>query len=136
MLSSKAVVIRDGKAQTIDAQNLVPGDIVTLRPGDKIPTDLRLLEAHNLQIEEAILTGESTVVEKQIGVIENESVIGDRKNLLFSGTTISAGTAKGVVIASGGDTELGHINQMMATVESTRTPLLQQMDRLGKPFSS
>ncbi|WP_145484352.1 cation-transporting P-type ATPase [Yersinia aldovae] len=132
MLSSKAVVIRDGSAQTIEAQNLVPGDIVTLKPGDKIPADLRLLEAHNLQIEEAILTGESTVVEKQIGVIENESVIGDRKNLLFSGTTISAGTAKGLVIASGGDTELGHINQMMSEVESTRTPLLQQMDRLGK----
>lgn len=65
-------------------------------------------------------------------MIENESVIGDRKNLLFSGTTISAGTAKGLVIASGGDTELGHINQMMSAVESTRTPLLQQMDRLGK----
>ncbi|WP_432322407.1 cation-transporting P-type ATPase [Yersinia enterocolitica] len=132
MLSSKAVVIRDGNAKTIDAQDLVPGDIVTLKPGDKIPADLRLLEAHNLQIEEAILTGESTVVEKQIEVIENESVIGDRKNLLFSGTTISAGTAKGVVIASGGDTELGHINQMMSAVEATRTPLLQQMDRLGK----
>lgn len=103
---------------------------------DKIPTDLRLLEAHNLQIEEAILTGESTVVEKQIGVIENESVIGDRKNLLFSGTTISAGTAKGVVIASGGDTELGHINQMMATVESTRTLCYNRWIVWEKPFSS
>lgn len=106
MLSSKAVVIREGVTQIINAQDLVIGDIVTLKPGDKIPADLRLLEAHNLQIEEAILTGESTVVEKQIGVIENEAVIGDRKNLLFSGTTISAGTAKGVVIATGGDTEL------------------------------
>ncbi len=132
MLSSKAVVIRDGETQTIEARDLVPGDIVTLRPGDKIPADLRLLEAHNLQVEEAILTGESTVVEKQTGAIEREVTIGDRINLLFSGTTISAGTAKGVVIASGGDTELGHIDQMMAAIDPLRTPLLKQMDRLGK----
>lgn len=97
---------------------------------------MRLLEAHNLQIEEAILTGESTVVEKQIEVIENESVIGDRKNLLFSGTTISAGTAKGVVIASGGDTELGHINQMMSAVEATRTPCCNRWTAWVKRFSS
>ena len=132
MLSTKAVVIREGVTQTIEAGDLVPGDIVTLRPGDKIPADLRLMEAHNLLVEEAILTGESTVVEKQTGAIDREVTIGDRVNLLFSGTTISAGTAKGVVIASGGDTELGHINQMMAAIDPHRTPLLAQMDRLGK----
>ncbi|NDL65686.1 cation-transporting P-type ATPase [Acerihabitans arboris] len=132
MLSSTAVVIREGITQTIEARDLVPGDIVTLRPGDKIPADLRLLEAHNLQVEEAILTGESTVVVKQTGAIDREVTIGDRINLLFSGTTISAGTAKGVVTASGGDTELGHINQMMAAIDPHRTPLLTQMDRLGK----
>ncbi|WP_413721719.1 cation-transporting P-type ATPase [Sodalis sp. RH24] len=132
MLSSTAVVIRAGITQTIAARDLVPGDIVALRPGDKIPADLRLLEAHNLLVEEAILTGESTVVAKHIGAIDREVTIGDRVNLLFSGTTISAGTAKGVVIASGGDTELGHINQMMAAIDPHRTPLLTQMDRLGK----
>lgn len=132
MLSNTAVVIRDGVTLTIEAQDLVPGDIVTLRPGDKIPADLRLLEAHNLLVEEAILTGESTVVEKQTAAIDKEVMIGDRINLLFSGTTISAGTAKGVVIASGGNTELGHINQMMADIDPHRTPLLTQMDRLGK----
>lgn len=132
MLSSQAIAIRDGINQTVNAEDLVPGDIVLLRPGDKIPADLRLLESHNLQVEEAILTGESTVVSKQTDPIADEVMIGDRTNLLFSGTTISAGNAKGVVIATGGFTELGHISEMISTVETQRTPLLQQMDRLGK----
>lgn len=132
MLSSQAVVVRDGSNQTIDADKLVPGDMVLLKPGDKIPADLRVLEAHNLRVEEAILTGESTVVEKQTDAITNEVMIGDRSNMLFSGTTISAGTAKGLVVATGSETELGHINQMMSDITGHRTPLLQQMDRLGK----
>jgi magnesium-transporting ATPase (P-type) len=132
MLSSRALVIRDGTTQTIDADQLVPGDIVQLRPGDKIPADLRLISAHNLRVEEAILTGESTVVEKHTQPIANEVMIGDRSNLLFSGTTISAGTATGVVIATGSATELGHINQMMSNIGVQRTPLLVQIDRLGK----
>ncbi|WP_024527226.1 cation-transporting P-type ATPase [Serratia fonticola] len=132
MLSSQAIVVRDGINHTVNAEDLVPGDIVLLRPGDKIPADLRLLESHNLQVEEAILTGESTVVSKQTDAIPDEVMIGDRTNLLFSGTTISAGNAKGVVIATGGYTELGHISEMISTVKTQRTPLLQQMDRLGK----
>lgn len=132
MLSSQAVVVRNGTNHTIGAEQLVPGDIVLLRPGDKVPADLRLLDAHNLRVEEAILTGESTVVEKQTAAIPAEVMIGDRTNLLFSGTTISAGSAKAVVIATGADTELGHINQMIDTIADQRTPLLQQMDRLGK----
>lgn len=132
MLSSQAIVVRDGVKHTINAEDLVLGDIVLLRPGDKIPADLRVLEAHNLQVEEAILTGESTVVSKQTAAIAEEVMIGDRTNLLFSGTTISAGNAKGIVIATGGYTEIGHISEMISTVETQRTPLLQQMDRLGK----
>jgi magnesium-transporting ATPase (P-type) len=132
MLSSQAVVIRDGQIQTINADQLVPGDIVQLRPGDKIPADLRIVSAHNLQVEEAILTGESTVVTKTARTIDDEVMIGDRHNLLFSGTMISAGTASGVVYATGKDTELGHINQMMSSIEPQRTPLLQQIDKLGK----
>ncbi|KAB8309729.1 cation-transporting P-type ATPase [Rouxiella chamberiensis] len=132
MLSSQAVVIRDGQIQTINADQLVPGDIVQLRPGDKIPADLRIVSAHNLQVEEAILTGESTVVTKTTRTIDDEVMIGDRHNLLFSGTMISGGTATGVVYATGKDTELGHINQMMSSIEPQRTPLLQQIDKLGK----
>ena len=132
MLSSDAVVIRDGNHETISTTELVPGDIVVLRAGDRIPADLRVIEAHNLRVEEAILTGESTVVDKHAHALVGELPLGDRTNLLFSGTTISGGSGIGVVIATGADTELGHINQMMSAVETHRTPLLVQMDKLGK----
>jgi magnesium-transporting ATPase (P-type) len=131
MLSSEAVVIRQGNHETVATTALVPGDIVVIRAGDRIPADLRVIEAHNLRVEEAILTGESTVVEKHRGA-ERRSSLGDRTNLLFSGTTVSSGGGKGLVVATGGDTELGHINQMMADIEKHRTPLLVQMDKLGK----
>lgn len=132
MLSNQAIVIRDGAKKEVDASDLVPGDIIVLSPGDKIPADLRLIDVHSLQVEEAILTGESTVVEKQIDAIAKEVMIGDRTNLVYSGTTVSAGTATGVVIATGSATELGHINQMMSDIDPHKTPLIEQMDRLGK----
>ncbi|WP_264650523.1 cation-transporting P-type ATPase [Candidatus Symbiopectobacterium sp. NZEC151] len=132
MLSSEALVIRQGKHETVPTTALVPGDIVVIRAGDRIPADLRVIEAHNLCVEEAILTGESTVVQKQTGALSGDLPLGDRLNLLFSGTTVSSGGGQGVVIATGGDTELGHINQMMADIEKHRTPLLVQMDKLGK----
>lgn len=132
MLSSEAVVIRQGNHETIPTTALVPGDIVVIRAGDRIPADLRVIEAHNLRVEEAILTGESTVVEKNTDALSGELPLGDRTNLLFSGTTVSSGGGKGLVVATGGNTELGHINQMMADIEKHRTPLLVQMDKLGK----
>ncbi|MBL5882956.1 cation-transporting P-type ATPase [Lelliottia aquatilis] len=132
MLSSEAVVVRQGNHETIPTTALVPGDIVVIRAGDRIPADLRVIEAHNLRVEEAILTGESTVVEKGTDRLEGELPLGDRTNLLFSGTTVSSGGGKGIVVATGGETELGHINQMMADIEKHRTPLLVQMDKLGK----
>lgn len=136
MLSSAAVVIRNGQHETAPTTELVVGDIVVLRAGDRIPADLRVMEAHNLRVEEAILTGESTVVDKTAEALEGELPLGDRKNLLFSGTTISAGAGLGVVIAIGEATELGHINQMMTAIEKHRTPLLVQMDKLGKAIFS
>ena len=132
MLSSDARVQRSGKHETIPTRDLVPGDIVILRAGDRVPADMRLIESHNLRVEEAILTGESTVVDKTTDALEGELPLGDRTNMLFSGTTISAGGGVGVVTATGQDTELGHINQMMAGIEKHRTPLLVQMDKLGK----
>ncbi|MBS0968780.1 cation-transporting P-type ATPase [Nissabacter archeti] len=132
MLSSRARVMRQGRVQAIEADELVPGDIVQLRPGDKVPADLRLIAAHNLRADEAILTGESITAEKTCTPIQGERGIGDRSNMLFSGTMVSAGSAAGVVVATGQATELGRINQMMGEAKAQRTPLLQQMDRLGK----
>ncbi len=132
MLASDARVIRDGDHETIPTTEIVPGDIIFLRAGDRIPADMRLIEAHNLRVEEAILTGESTVVDKHTQPLNGELPLGDRTNLVFSGTTVSAGGGVGVVIATGQETELGHINQMMAGIEKHRTPLLVQMDKLGK----
>lgn len=132
MLSSEAVVVRGGEVMTVPGETLVPGDVVMLRPGDRIPADLRLFDVHNLRVEEAILTGESTVVSKSSAAIAGEKALGDRLNLAFSGTTVSSGTASGVTIATGRDTELGHINDMMSDIETAKTPLLQQIDKLGK----
>jgi len=132
MLSSEAVVVRQGCHETVATTALVPGDIVVIRAGDRIPADLRVIEAHNLRVEEAILTGESTVVEKNSDALSGELPLGDRYNLLYSGTTVSSGGGKGVVVATGGETELGHINQMMSDIEKHRTPLMVQMDKLGK----
>ncbi len=132
MMSSDAMVLRDGQQITVATQHLVVGDVVMLRPGDKIPADLRLFEVHNLRVEEAILTGESTVVSKNTVALESEKGLGDRLNLAYSGTTVSSGTALGVVIATGGDTELGHINAMISAIEEAKTPLLVQIDKLGK----
>lgn len=136
ILSASAVVVRNGQHETVATTDLVVGDIVVLRAGDRIPADLRVMEAHNLRVEEAILTGESTVVDKTAEALTGELPLGDRKNLLFSGTTISAGAGLGVVIATGEATELGHINQMMTEIEKHRTPLLVQMDKLGKAIFS
>lgn len=132
MLSSETVVVRAGNYETLPTTSLVPGDIVVIRAGDRIPADLRIIESHNLRVEEAILTGESTVVEKSTAALTGDLALGDRTNMLFSGTTVSSGGGKGVVVATGGDTELGHINQMMSDIEKHRTPLLVQMDKLGK----
>ncbi|OQP30644.1 cation-transporting P-type ATPase [Pantoea latae] len=132
MLSNEAVVVRNGEITTLPGEAIVNGDVVMLRPGDRIPADLRLFEVHNLRVEEAILTGESTVVSKNSDALEGEKSLGDRLNLAYSGTTVSSGTASGVVVATGSDTELGHINAMMSHIETARTPLLVQIDKLGK----
>lgn len=132
MLSNHARVVRDGQKEEIDARDLVPGDIVILRPGDKIPADVRLFDTHNFRVEESMLTGESTVVEKHEAALPGDAPLGDRLNLGFSGTHVSAGNARGVVIATGSDTEIGHINRMMSDVQTLQTPLLRQMELLGK----
>lgn len=132
MLSSTAHVVRNGKKIELDAAQLVPGDIVILRPGDKIPADVRLFDVHHLQVEESMLTGESLTVGKHADALDQEALLADRTNLGFSGTNVSAGNARGVVIETGAHTELGRINKLIANVDESETPLLRQIAELGK----
>ena len=135
MLSLNANVLRDGSKKTIDAEKLVPGDVVFLESGDKVPADLRLIDVRNFKIEESALTGESVAVEKQTDAVAEDSVPGDQTCMAFSGTSVVYGRARGVVVETGAGTELGKINQMMSDVEEITTPLLQQIDQFGKVLS-
>ena len=118
MLSSEARVIRNGNHETIPTTEIVPGDIIVLRAGDRIPADMRLIEAHNLRVEEAILTGESTVVDKHTNPLSGELPLGDRTNRSFP-VRRSARAAAWAWSLPRAETELGHINQMMAGIENT-----------------
>jgi magnesium-transporting ATPase (P-type) len=135
MLSLKAQVLRGGIRVEIDASDLTVGDIVFLSPGDKIPADMRLVRADNLRVEESALTGESVPTEKKVDALPESTELGDRINMAFSGTTVSAGTGMGIVVAIGENTELGKINQMMSNVEELTTPLLKQTAKFGKMIS-
>ena len=128
MLALRAAVMRDGKRQTLDGEQLVPGDVVLLEAGDKVPADLRLLKVHNLQIQEAILTGESVAAEKQVAPVRSDAALGDRTCMAYSGTLVSTGQAKGVVVATAGTTEIGQISGMLAKVEVLTTPMVGQMN--------
>eukprot|EP00878_Enallax_costatus_P000946 GHUV01001076.1.p1 GENE.GHUV01001076.1~~GHUV01001076.1.p1 ORF type:complete len:1052 (+),score=317.95 GHUV01001076.1:265-3420(+) len=132
MLSPTATVVRGGARIDIDADQLVPGDIVVIKSGDKVPADLRLLEATNLQVQEAMLTGESVPVSKNIIAVSENSGLGDRKCLAYSATAVSAGQGLGVVIATGDNAEIGKISTMVSQVESGKTNLLIQMEVLAR----
>ncbi len=135
MLSLEAVAIRDGKKQTIEAEELVPGDIVLLKSGDKVPADIRLVQAKDFRVEESPLTGESTAVEKNTESVDELAIIGDQLSMAFSGTVVVYGKATGVVVSTGAETEIGRINQMISSVEDITTPLLQQIEKFGKWLS-
>ena len=135
MLPSMAMLLRGGQRVQVAAEDITLGDIVLLNPGDKIPADMRIIRSDNLRIEESPLTGESVPSEKNTQPIELDAMLGDRTNMAFSGTTVSAGTGAGVVTAIGQETEIGKINQLMSEVETLTTPLLEQTDKLGKTVS-
>lgn len=135
MLSLEATVVRGGNKQKIEAEQLVPGDIVLLKSGDKIPADIRIIKAKNLRIEESPLTGESTDVNKTPEPVEEKAVIGDRKSMAYSGTMVTYGTATGVVVTTGAKTEIGKINEMISDVEEITTPLLQKIDSFALKLS-
>lgn len=132
MLSLNAMVKRDGRKLSLPAEELVPGDIVTLQSGDKVPADLRLLRVKGLHIQESALTGESMAVEKNIEPVEETAVLGDRLCMAYSGTLVTHGQATGVVAATGADTEIGYISAMVSDVKSLTTPLLRQMTQFAR----
>jgi len=127
MLAPRAMVLRDGRRTEIEATGLVPGDVVLLEAGDRVPADLRVLTAHGLRAEEAILTGESVPTDKSPDAVEPDAALGDRTCLLFSGTMVVAGQGRGLVVATGGATEIGKVSAMLADVQTLETPLLRQM---------
>jgi len=132
MAAPQARVIRGGEEKLVLACELVPGDIVLLSTGDRVPADMRLIEAVNLRTDEAPLTGESTPVEKTVEPLEGEMAVGDRVNMAFMGTVVVHGRGKGVVTATGMATEFGKIAALLGEVERERTPLQVNLDRLGK----
>jgi P-type Ca2+ transporter type 2C len=132
LLAFKAKVRRDGVEKEIDVATLVPGDIVILEEGAKIPADIRLIEVYSLQVNEASLTGESTSASKNNLEIEGEKQINDQKNMVFSGTAISSGKAIGVVVKTGDATEIGKIAQNVAETEDEETPIQKRLDEIGK----
>jgi magnesium-transporting ATPase (P-type) len=131
MLSAEARTLRGGETRMIAAEDLVPGDVVLLESGDKIPADLRIVEAKNLRTEEAALTGESVPTEKTTEPVAAKATVGDRDNMAFSGTMVVSGRATGIVVATGASTELGRINQLLAGVSALETPLLRQIKTFG-----
>ena len=132
MLAPRAKVIRAGQRVTIDGEQLVPGDIVLLEAGDKVPADLRLFSAHSLAIQEAILTGESMPVDKTTTAVNKDSPLGDRYCMAFSGTLITSGQGNGVVVTTGSCTEIGRISGLLEKVETLTTPLVTQMGVFAK----
>ncbi|GGD42784.1 cation-transporting P-type ATPase [Sinisalibacter lacisalsi] len=132
MLAPRSAVLRDGQRSSVDAAELVPGDVVLVEAGDRVPADLRLLEARGLKAEEAILTGESVPVDKTLGAVAEDASLGDRAPMMFSGTLVAAGTGRGVVVATGGETEIGRISGMLSEVQTLTTPLVHQMDIFAK----
>jgi magnesium-transporting ATPase (P-type) len=135
LLAPKAAVLRDGARFTVPGEDLVPGDIVLLEAGDKVPADLRVIEARGLAAQEAILTGESVPVDKGTRPVVEEALLGDRSCMLWSGTLVTQGTAKGLVVATGAETEVGRIGGLLAGVEELTTPLVAQMNHFSRWLS-
>lgn len=127
ILTLEALVLRDGQKTTVQVEDIVPGDIVFLQSGDKVPADLRLLKSKDLRIEEAALTGESVPVDKATAAVEADAGLGDRSNMAFSGTLVTYGQGTGVVVATGEKTELGKVSALLSSVQTLETRLTKQM---------
>jgi len=129
---SSAMVQRTGRRQKVPAQDLVPGDVVFLQSGDKIPADVRLFEIRELRIDESTLTGESLPVQKEDQSLPEDTVLSDRRNMAYSSTLVTHGAGKGLVIATGDHTEIGRINKMISSAEVLATPLTRKIEHFSK----
>jgi len=132
MLSLHAMVIRDGKRVEVSAEELVPGDVVAVASGDRIPADLRIVSAKNVRVDESLLTGESVTVAKSVAPVDGSAVLAERRCMLYSGSLVASGSATGVVVATGVRTELGGIGAMIAGVEEVSTPLVRQIAQFSR----
>jgi P-type Ca2+ transporter type 2C len=135
LAAPEATVIRDGERQRIATDDIVPGDLVLIEAGDKIPADARIIEAANLQTDEAPLTGESMPVSKQVTPLDGGVGLGDRRNMLYSGTVATYGRGRAIIVATGMATEVGRIAGLLEGAEKEPTPLQQELDRTGKRLS-
>lgn len=136
MLAPRATVRRGGERLRIPARDLVPGEVVLLAGGDRVPADIRLLEAAALEIDEAALTGESVPVSKSTAAVAESAPLAERTGMAYSGTLVVRGRATGVVVATGSGTEIGRVGHLVRTVETLDTPLLRQMNRFGTRLAS
>lgn len=132
MLAFNATVLRDGHKKKIDSEDIVVGDILFIGSGDRVLADIRLLDTNGFSAQESLLTGESLPVEKNPQKVKKEAVIADRSCMLFAGTIVSSGTAKGVVVATANNTQLGRISGMLESIEVLKTPLIEQIDKFAK----
>jgi Ca2+-transporting ATPase len=132
LAAPEATVVRDGERQRVATHDIVPGDVVLVEAGDKIPADARVIEVANLQTDEAPLTGESVPVVKETQPIDSDVGLGDRRNMLYSGTVATYGRGRAVVVATGMGTEVGRIAGLLEAAEKEPTPLQQELDRTGK----
>ena len=132
LMPENATVMRDKKQKTIPAADLVPGDYVLLQAGDKVSADMRLTFVKNMQCNESVLTGESLPVEKNIDIIDPDTGIADRKNMIFSGTLITSGKAEGVVVLTGIKTEIGKISALLQTTIPVKSPLTKSLEKIAK----
>ncbi|CAM4276709.1 plasma-membrane calcium-translocating P-type ATPase [Weissella hellenica] len=135
MLSVEATVIRDGERFDVPARELVPGDLVYLEAGDNVPADLRILDADNLRIQESSLTGESDSVLKDESTLTGKVPLAERVNMAYASTSVTNGSATGMVVATGIDTQIGQISQSVADVSGEKSPLTRELDHLGNGIS-
>jgi Ca2+-transporting ATPase len=131
-ITTKVTVIRNGKRQVIPSEELVPGDIVLLSSGDRVPADLRLLSAQELRTDESALTGESVAVDKRVAPAEADSPLAERHSMVYAGTFVTSGQARGVVIATGAATETGRISELMEQHANLSTPLTRKFEAFSR----
>ncbi len=130
--TTRALVVRDGRRHVVDSQVLVPGDLVVLDAGDRVPADMRLTWVREARMDESMLTGESGTVGKHDGSLPGETILAERANMAYAGTLLTTGQAQGVVIATGERTELGQIHRLVAEAADLATPLTRRIAEFGR----